>query len=260
MVEVDDPYLDSWIGQLGLTVADKQTLTTGKCLTANHISASSKLLRIQSPEQNGLQDTHHLLFEMEWKSIPKDFVQVIYVDPGHWACLSNISCDSGSVDLYDSAITIPSKESSIVRQACTILKSLDLSLININVIKVQQQVGGTDCGLFAIAMATELCNNTDPFTVWYHQEQLRIHLQKCFESQVLTSFPSTVRKETSRMQRVVLTLPVEVYCMCRQPETIPMARCDKCEIWYHPDCIDVPIPDEIFEDSTISWFCPSCKY
>ena len=53
----ESPEFSSWVNDLGLSIADEQTLVNGKCLTATHMSAVNCLLRSQFPSQNGLQDT-----------------------------------------------------------------------------------------------------------------------------------------------------------------------------------------------------------
>ena len=54
---------------------------------------------------------------------------------------------------------------------------------------MQTQQGGTDCGVFAIAMATSLGCGDDPARLTFQQENLREHLLKCLESGNLTVFP-----------------------------------------------------------------------
>lgn len=250
------PFLTKWVGNLCLTIADRKSLLNGKNITASHVSAASKLLQLQFPAQNGLLDTHYLLMKKQWNSDPYHFIQIIYVDPNHWACLSNIFTDDTSIDLYDSMLTAPSQEGSIVQQACTILQSLKLDRFSLNVVNVRPQLGSVDCGLFAIAMATDICNGTDPATVHYKQDAMRSHLVASFENQSLSPFPSFVHKSLNK--RVVFTLDVDLYCICRQPERLPMVCCDACDTWYHPDCID--IPGEVFDETgDLSWYCPSCK-
>ena len=53
--------------------------------------------------------------------------------------------------------------------------------IMINYVNVQQQSGGSDCGLFAIAFATCLCESQNPSLVYFCQKQMRSHLMSCFE-------------------------------------------------------------------------------
>ena len=253
------PFLTEWVGNLCLTITDKKSLLNGKNITANHVSAASKLLKLQFPAQNGLLDTHYLLKKKQWNSNPFDFVQIIFVDPNHWACLSNAFTDSASIDVYDSLPTALSQEGSIVQQACTILQSLKLDRFSLNVVNVSPQLGSVDCGLFAIAMATDICNGIDPAAVDYKQDAMRSHLVTSFEKQYLSPFPSFAHK--SLRKQVVFTLDVDLHCMCRQPEQLPMVCCDGCDTWYHPDCIDVHIPDEVFDETgDISWYCPSCKF
>ena len=252
------PFLTQWVENLCLTISDKESLLKGEKIVANHISAASKLLRRQFPAQNGLLDTHYLLEKKRWNSDPSDFIQIIYVDPNHWACLANIFTDGTSIDVYDSLPTPLSQEGSIVQQACTIVHSLKLNTFSLNVINARPQSGSVDCGLFAIAMATDICNGIDPATVHYKQDAMRLHLVRAFENQYLSPFPSSVHKRLRK--RVAFTLDVDLHCVCRQPERLPMVCCDACDVWYHPDCIDTHIPDKVFEETgDVSWYCPACE-
>ena len=36
---------------------------------------------------------------------------------------------------------------------------------------------------------------------------------------------------------------VDVYCICRQPERLPMIGCDFCEEWYHGFCLKLKKAD-----------------
>ena len=138
---LNDSLLTQWIGSLGLSVHEKCILESTACLTANHISAASKLLKSQFPSQNGLQDMSYLLQKSVWNSSPHTFVQIIFVNPNHWACLSNIFSEANTIDLYDSALTIPSVDGSILKQASLILHELNLEFIQINLINVSPQSG-----------------------------------------------------------------------------------------------------------------------
>ena len=149
--------------------------------------------------------------------------------------------------------TLPEEGGSIVQQACAILKC-NTSVMNISVMNVGQQVGGTDCGVFAIAMATDLCFGVDPVSVKYVQEGLRSHLESCFESQQISRFPSLSRPVASRIHQ---TVSIEIHCLCHQPEgTGLMVGCDNCGIWFHAACVQ-ECSDDL--DSCDEWLCPSCK-
>ena len=52
-----------------------------------------------------------------------------------------------------------------------------------------QQIGGSDCGLFSLAVATSLCFEQDPSSVEYDQSQLRPHLTSCFLRKSMSVFP-----------------------------------------------------------------------
>ena len=54
---------------------------------------------------------------------------------------------------------------------------------------LQKQVGGTDCGLFAIAVITAIAHGEDPSQLQFKQEEMRYHLLKCFKDERITLFP-----------------------------------------------------------------------
>ena len=258
-LSVSDPCLVSWIRSCDLSMFDKELLISGQPLSANHTTAGQRLLKQAFPHQSGLQDTS-LLSRAIWSDVPLEFVQVVHVEPNHWACLSNkfVVDDrkSHTVNIYDSLHTIPDVESSIVKQACVILNSFE-STITINVIDVQTQQGTSDCGVFALAMAADLCRDLDPATVSYHQEKMRSHLKQCYEKSHLSPFPSNICAFRKKKE-VVDTITVEIYCICRQPEKIPMVECDLCSEWYHTECVNVS-DDSLEFMKDVPWFCPLCK-
>ena len=158
------------------------------------------------------------------------------------------------VELFDSMFTIPTPDSSIFRQASCIAKS-HCSSLNLSVVCVQPQVGGADCGLFAIANVVDLCCGVDPSTEKRIQSEMRDHLLSYFESEKISPFPK--KKGMAQGDRIIKTVSVDIYCMCRQPEDGPMARCAYCHQWYHDRC--VPIPSAVFSNQDPCWKCPSCK-
>ena len=173
---VDSDYptsLTMWINDLCLSSNDRSILRSGQWLTANHISAAQSLLKQTHPLQNGLCYTSYLLDRFQWSSVPDDFVQIIHVGGAHWACVSNQFCKEDEkhvVDLFDSLHTTPGN--TIKEQVCTILRCKK-SILTIRVINVQQQTTGDSCGLFAIAMATDICRGKDPFRSTYDENEMR---------------------------------------------------------------------------------------
>ena len=51
-----------------------------------------------------------------------------------------------------------------------------------------KQAGSTDCGAFAMAVATCFAFQGDPERMVLHQQTIRSHLLKCFESKKLAPF------------------------------------------------------------------------
>jgi hypothetical protein len=38
---------------------------------------------------------------------------------------------------------------------------------------------------------------------------------------------------------------LELYCICRQPETAEMIGCDECEEWFHPHCFGIELVSQL---------------
>ena len=229
-------------------------------LSANHISAAHSMLKLKFPNQNGLQDTSYLRDKLQWKSNVKKFVQIIHVDGCHWACVSNkFSLKENTVQLYDSLMTVPSDDT--IEQVCTILKCTDPS-IKIQVMNVQLQQSPDSCGVYAIAMAHDLCNGKNPCYISYKECEMRSHLEKCFQENKITRFPCDHELRSVQCQ-IIHEKEVLVYCVCRYTEATThfgnMACCDCCNKWYHEHCLQ--ISKEVFGNSNEKdngYICPYC--
>ena len=155
-------------------------------------------MKVSFPSQNGLKDTNALEIQHKWQASPENFVQIIHVEGCHWACVSNKFSPVDTVDIYDSGHFYPS--STVLTQVAAILKSSQS--FELRVVNVQQQQGGDDCGLFAIAFAVDLCMGNDPFTSSYTQKAMRDHLAKCFENNLFVQFPQEARVKRRRVLSV----------------------------------------------------------
>ena len=245
---------------LALTNVDRRQLLSGGWLTANHISAAHLLLKHAFPKQNGLCDTNYLQEKFIWPSSNQAFVQIIYVSSNHWACLSNVFCErENTIDLYDSVHCDVS--STIMEQAAIILHCQAPSF-TIRVVNVQQQEGGDSSGLFAIAIAYDLCNRQDPFVSTYNESKLRPHLQRCFQQETISQFPRG-NPYRRRRKRILNEISVDVFCSCRYPDSDDvttylgnMACCSACDEWFHEDCEE--IPHNVFTEA-VDWVCSSCN-
>jgi len=77
--------------------------------------------------------------------------------------------------------------STVDARISSVLKDLLGSMIDIQMGKMQKQVGATDRDLFAIATCTSWANGKDPGE--FVQDKLQSHLIQCFESLLFIPFP-----------------------------------------------------------------------
>ena len=132
-------------------------------------------MQSQYPTINGLQDTVVLAEGSKYRSGSKNFVQIMNISQSHWVCASNVLTPPGVVEVYDSMPSYSQHSSALMRQVAVILQTPQAEF-ELRHIDVQRQVGGSDCGLFAVAFATALCAGKDPFTCSFKQAQMRSHL------------------------------------------------------------------------------------
>ena len=78
-------------------------------------------------------------------------------------------------------------------------------------LQAQQQSGGSDCGLFAIANAIELCFGLQPSHAVYDQSSMREHLINCFSHHKLLPFP---KQNVETKPALLSTTEVKVYSIC----------------------------------------------
>ena len=120
---------------------------------------------------------------------------------------------------------------------------------------VQRQIGGNDCGLFAIAVATCLCFGILPHDCEFDQGLMRSHLAMCFKKGQPKLFPQLSQARQHRLNHRIEKY--EVFCHCRQPYIagIFMAQCDVCQDWFHRGC--QRIPRNINKETL--FICKKCK-
>ena len=124
--------------------------------------------------------------------------------------MSTISSSPGTVNLYD---TLYNTANSIaIRHACHMLMFSGDSVTFINE-KVQRQLNFNDCGLFALAIATDLCYGVDPATQSYEQSNLHQHYVNCLESRKMVPFPKTLGQVFHHLGTAKQI--VAIYCVCR---------------------------------------------
>jgi hypothetical protein len=136
---------------------DLATIKTGGMLTDKHITWASCALKQHFPEVHGLQ-IPVLAQSLSFERVPSPFVQIMHnKDLVHWVAIA--TRDSQTVFIYDSLNTTISDE-VMLQAACCLQSTSDQ--VEFRLIRNQKQKGGVDCGLFAIAVATDLCHGHDP--------------------------------------------------------------------------------------------------
>ena len=208
-----------------------------------------KLLSHQIPTIGGLQSSC-ISQDNHFTRITSPGIQIHHTGCYHWVTTTSIeSSHMCRVRLFDSLSgSIPSSLKTQIAQLYG--ASID-SKVCLEVSPAQQQVGGADCGVFAIAFATDLSFGNDPAKISYAQSQMRDHLLLCLEQQQIEPFPRARRPSNICIRTIE---NYSVFCLCQLPETEDIC-CDKCNNWYHYH--SVGIRDD--KDLPNHWFCKCCK-
>ena len=134
----------------------------------------------------GLQDVT-MLQTLSMDVQPGEYVQILNMANSHWVTISTIGCEAGTVNVYDSGekhISYRNKE-----QVASLLFT-ERSTIEIKFMNVQIQYDSSDCGLFAVAFATSLCEDIDPTTCIYRQPNMQRHFLACIDNGEMKEFPT----------------------------------------------------------------------
>ena len=250
---------DYWLRDLDLKISDKHLILDGYWLNDRIINAAMALLRDIDDDISGLQD---VIVAKKNGFIPKDntckFIQIIHIRGHHWITLSNLQCSIFDAIVYDSLHGINVKPNQqkisypiIVEQtACRLSKTK--KPLRLSVEDVQQQTGGGDCGLFAIAFATLLCLGEDPSQTRYCQDKMRKELIRSLEDRNMENFLQQCTSPKEGDVHILYEWDCPVYCHCKMPDDGElMVRCPSCNDWFHKDCEkgDYTNPD---------WLCLTC--
>ena len=236
---------------LNLNVRTDRILA-GYMLNNNEMNAAQLILKQQFAHVPGLQDTllgNTLTYDVQ----PVEMIQIIHDGALHWLLVSTYGCKDGQVKVYDSLMS-PSPALNVQLQIASLI-CCPLKRIECAYQLCQQQKGGADCGLFAIAFAVDLCLGLDLSTVSYEQSAMCQHLCKCFNEGLFQSFPRTEQR-IQRCKGTNVSFPI--YCSCRLPDNKKekMVLCTKCKDWYHISCANIP---KRFVGTDKLWNCSMCS-
>ena len=128
------------------------------------------------------------MYSVKMKGIPPPSCQIHHMGTDHWIT-SVKDTEEDQVILFDSSQGFSPRLS----------RSLEMQLFAIygKVVhpRVQQQHSGVECGIFAIAYATEFVfNQYTGNELEFDRFVMRVHLLMCFQNQDLIPFPKQKRK------------------------------------------------------------------
>ena len=141
------------------------------------IDLAQMYLRQQFPQSGGL---HQICLGLTY-TFPvqsTEFVQVLHNGFNHFVTVSTIGTSKGQVLVFDSG-KHPHLTKSLIRQILCLVPFESVETVHI---KVQQQVGHSDCGLFAIAFATALLHDYTPGIHNFDQNRMRKTSATCSAS------------------------------------------------------------------------------
>ena len=174
---------------------EKSKLLVGKNISVNcsewldliHIDSFQSLLASQFVDINGLCDPTIYSYGQYCDGIGRA-VSIFINNPtkNHWATITHhMDHDTYVWQIYDSLNTS-------IDYFKPFFKSIipNETTVEVRIMNVQKQSGTNDCGLFALAFATSICNSLSPVTTNYFQEQMREHFNDCLESKSARLFPS----------------------------------------------------------------------
>ena len=161
-------------------------ILSGQWLNCRIIFSWQFLLKQEHPQVGGLQPTFGRFQPQKW-----EMVQVLNSGGNHWVAVSNIGCSLGTVQWLDSLHGLPSLCQQ--RVVADLLQATADEIV-IETMNVQKQLGGSDCGLFALAFITAVLNNQDPTALCFEQNKMRRHLIECTPSISHNKAPATTTR------------------------------------------------------------------
>ena len=132
--------------------------------------------------------------------------EFVHVQGNHWCTVSNVGCDDGVVDVYDSLY--PSV-SNVTLRVIASLVYISASKLVVRMMDVGKQSNSSDCGVLAIAFTYDVCRHSDPCRVKYDNKLIRQPLADCLEKCCLPRFPVAGERRSSGVK---LTQSVDLHC------------------------------------------------
>ena len=167
-----------------LTLADKEHILAGGKLDDRHIDVAQNLLKQQFSEVGGLQSTLLQAKPRKRCEENKKMIQIVHSRGDHWIVTAMVLSTDDRVLVYDSLYR------TLDRPTENIISNLFPTATIKELVQVNRQTGGLDCGVFAVAISTALAFQQNPAMIKFDQPAMRPHLVACFEKRQFSPFPS----------------------------------------------------------------------
>ena len=243
---------------LALLPCDKEAIASGAWLNDAIITAAQELLKKSSKGICGFQSTQNGR-KLAFKPIKSgsDFVQLFHIHNSHWVVASNIGCQYNAIGVYDSNCYTTTVPLELKRQICSLVQTKHDTIV-FEVMNIDSQHNTNDCGLYALANATELVMKGNPVLCVWDANKMRQHLLHCLENEQITNFPVIKQRQIAFGTRTKKSFIFceRIYCICRMPEDkSAMIKCEKCLKWYHMSCMGL---DPDVNHNGVAWSCTGC--
>ena len=122
---------------------------------------------------------------LNFSLVSGEFVQILHTGRNHWVRVSSVGCPPGTVNRFDSLYhDIISQE--VEDQVKDLLAD---SFQKLEFAPCQQQRNGSDCGVFAIALATSIELGSAPQNITFYIAKMRPGVVACLKAGVMIQFP-----------------------------------------------------------------------
>lgn len=139
------------------------------------------MLKRQFPNIEGLG--HTLLQQQKPVKKIESGVQFIH-NRDHWIVASNSGCDANVIKVYDSMYTsVAQGKSKVILNLFHTSASPPTEPVD----EMQKQSNGKECGLYAIAVATNILSDTNTHN--FQEQLMRSHLLECYHNNKIIPFP-----------------------------------------------------------------------
>lgn len=164
-----------------MTIKMKRVINSGKMLTDEHINLAQVLLASQFPSIDGWQNCLYSQVD-GFTPVKHEAIQIHHISGNHWVTSSSLGSE---INVYDSKYH-GKLDPSLTHQLALLYRPLadyaddddygEAAFLP----HVQQQVGGVDCGLFAIAFAFHLALGDNLGKIVFDQSSIFLNVLKTY--------------------------------------------------------------------------------